>query len=74
MVWWALFRGKGQLSDSGVHEVRLQDSGFTPDERMDPRAGYVPTIRATLLSTYSQVRRTQATQGAVIKRTNIFTV
>ncbi len=72
MVWWTLFRGKGELVDAGVHEVRLSDSGFVPDERMDPRVGYVPTIRVDLSSTYQQLRRTRAVPGVVIL-TNQFT-
>jgi hypothetical protein len=54
---WALFRGKGQLNESGVYEVRFEEGGAQPDPQLEPRVGYVPIIRCHLSWTYQQTRR-----------------
>jgi len=56
-VRWALYRNKGRLHDAGVHEVGFSEGGETPDERLEPRVGYVPMIRVHLDWTYRQTKR-----------------
>jgi hypothetical protein len=53
---WALFRGKGQLQSSGIFDVRFDEGGAQPDERLEPRVGYVPMVRVHLDWTYRQTR------------------
>jgi hypothetical protein len=56
-VRWAIFRRKGDLAKAGVHDITLSEGGVVPDERLEPRVGYVPMITVAMDWTYRQTRR-----------------
>lgn len=64
-VRWALFRGKGQLHDAGVHQLSFSEGGVQPDGQMEPRVGYVPMITIHMDWTYRQIRRKTVMPGNI---------
>jgi len=73
MARWALFRGKGQLQKAGVYDIRFDEGGAQPDERLEPRVGYVPIIRIHLDWTYRQTRREGPMPTQISSLSNCFT-
>lgn len=64
-VRWALFRGKREFEEMGAHETSLSEGGVMPDERLEPRIGYVPMTSLDILWTYKQIERSAAIPGNV---------
>ncbi len=53
-----VFADKGRLTEAGVLDVGINESGFQPDPSMYPRVGYVPVMAIRVSMQYEQNERT----------------